>query len=65
MTQTQKRDYITVQSAVRILSATCAGSEEKIIDMLTGYLWGEEEAGILKNGVFDLCDISDVDWSKE
>jgi hypothetical protein len=42
-------DKIIVGVAVKLLAGVCAGSEDEIINTLTGYLWDEEEAGELKS----------------
>jgi len=47
MTQ-EEMEYTIIRNSVSTLAALCAGSEEKIIDLLTGYLWDEEEAGGIK-----------------
>jgi len=44
----QEREYRTVSYLVSTLANMCAGSPNKIIDLLTGYLWDEEEAGKIK-----------------
>ena len=41
-------EYAVIKNAVRTLSIVCAGNEAKVIDLLTGYLWDEEEAGEIK-----------------
>lgn len=43
-----KRDYKTVYLVIATLANLCAATEERIIDLLTGYLWDEEEAGHIK-----------------
>ena len=43
--------YKTVARAIEILANECAGKESMIIDILTGYLWDDEEANILKGEV--------------
>ncbi len=48
-TPAEQRSYEAVAHTVAALSFQCAAAPEKIIDILTGYLWDEEEAGILKN----------------
>ena len=45
----QQREYRTVSYLVSALSNMCAGSPNKVIDLLTGYLWDEEEAGKIKD----------------
>ena len=44
----QQRDDRTVSYLVSTLANICAGSPNQIIDLLTGYLSDEEEAGIIK-----------------
>jgi hypothetical protein len=44
----QQREYRTVSYLVSTLANVCAGSPNKVIDLLTGYLWDEEEAGRIK-----------------
>jgi hypothetical protein len=43
-----KRQMQTTYLIVQSLASMCAGSPHKIIDLLTGYLWNEEESGGLK-----------------
>ena len=43
-----ERDYAVLINCINTISVTCAGSPEKIVDLLTGYLWDEEEAGEIK-----------------
>lgn len=43
-----RRDYLTTVMIVAALASHSAGGREEIIDTLTGYLWDEEEASILK-----------------
>lgn len=52
----KKTEYAIISNAVDILSVQCAGNRKKIIDLLTGYLWDEEEAeGIKKStGKFEI-----------
>lgn len=45
----QERSYETAAHLVAALAGHCAGAPEKVIDLLTGYLWDEEEAARLKN----------------
>ena len=44
----QEMEYTIIRGSVSILATLCAASETKIIDLLTGYLWDEEEAGGIK-----------------
>ncbi len=44
----EDRQDAICKNAVDVLATMCAGSSEKIIDELTGYLWNEEEAGQIK-----------------
>jgi hypothetical protein len=55
MTQ-QETEYAICKSAVAILAVQCTGLEDKIIDLLTGYLWDEEEAKGIKasSGKFEI-----------
>lgn len=46
---TEKREYKTCYLLIATLANMCAGNEDKIIDLLTGYLWDKEEARILKS----------------
>lgn len=41
-------EYAVVKNAIQILSLMCAGNVDKITDLLTGYLWDEEEAWQIK-----------------
>ena len=45
----EQRSYETTAHLVAALAGQCAGAPEKVIDLLTGYLWDEEEAVRLKN----------------
>ncbi len=49
MASAQERSYETAAHLVAALAGHCAGAPEKVIDLLTGYLWDEEEAVRLKN----------------
>jgi hypothetical protein len=44
----QEREYRTVSYLVSTLANICVASPNKVIDLLTGYLWDEEEAGKIK-----------------
>lgn len=44
----EERDYKIIKNAVNILSITCCANPDKIIELLTGYLWDEEEVGEIK-----------------
>jgi hypothetical protein len=44
----QEREYRTVSYLVSTLANICAGSPNKVIDLLTGYLWDKEEAEKIK-----------------
>jgi hypothetical protein len=52
----QEIEHAVISNAVDTLSVLCAGSRDKIIDLLTGYLWDEEEAGDIKasSGKFEI-----------
>lgn len=43
-----KREYRTVWLLVSALSEFCTAEPNKTVDLLTGYLWDEEEAGRIK-----------------
>ncbi len=45
---TKDRELKTAYLLIETLGSMCAGDASKIIDMLTGYLWDEEEAGDIK-----------------
>ena len=49
----EKREMAAVKSTVKTLAALCAADDEKIIDLLTGYLWDKEEAEKLKRASVD------------
>jgi hypothetical protein len=40
----KKYEYILICNVISTLAIICAASPEKIIRILTGYLWDEEEA---------------------
>lgn len=42
-------EYAVISNAVDTLSVMCAGNRDKIIELLTGYLWDEEEAGDIRS----------------
>ena len=44
-------EYKTIAHLVSILGLMCAASPDKIIDLLTGYLFDEEEAGQIKQAL--------------
>ena len=44
----QQVEYAVIKNLVRTLSVMCASNEDKVIDLLTGYMWDEEEAGEIK-----------------
>jgi hypothetical protein len=52
----QEIEYAVISNAVDTLSVLCAGNRDKIIDLLIGYLWDEEEAGDIKasSGKFEI-----------
>ena len=49
-------EYAVIANTVDTLSVLCTADREKIIDILTGYLWDEEEAGLIKesSGKFEI-----------
>ena len=47
---TQKeKEYLICRNAVSTLAAICTADDGQIIDLLTGYLWDEEEASQIRN----------------
>jgi hypothetical protein len=56
MMDTKEIEHAVISNAVDTLSVLCAGNRDMIIDLLTGYLWDEEEAGGIKNstGKFEI-----------
>ena len=44
----QDIEYAVIKNIVKVLAVMCTANPEKIIDILTGYLWDEEEAGYIK-----------------
>jgi len=45
---TAEQEYKIIGNCIKILATMCAADENKIIDLLSGYLWDEEEAGGIK-----------------
>ena len=39
----EEKEYRVCRNAVAILAEMCAADEGQIIDLLTGYLWSEEQ----------------------
>lgn len=60
----EEGEYAICKNAVSILAVQCAGCEEKIIDLLTGYLWDEEEAGHIKRSDGRFKVLTDADMEK-
>jgi hypothetical protein len=52
-------EYSVIKNTLRILCVMCAANVDKVIDILTGYLWDEEEAGEIKSasGDYDILQI--------
>ncbi len=46
--EVEQRSYELTAHLVSALSYQCSGSPDKVIDLLTGYLWDAEEAVRLK-----------------
>ena len=46
--QKARREFRTAWLLVAALSEMCAADPMKTVDLLTGYLWDEEEAGRIK-----------------
>ena len=42
------QEHKIIMACLSILATMCAANENKIIDLLTRYLWDEEEAAALK-----------------
>ena len=42
------RECQSISKLIEVLALLCAGDTDKITDLLTGYLWDEEEAGMIK-----------------
>jgi len=49
-------EYAVIKNVINILCVLCASNKDKVIDSLTGVLWDEEEAGMIKtsSGQFEL-----------
>lgn len=47
-TAAEQRSYDLAAHLVAALACHCAGAPDKVIDLLTGYLWDEQEAVRLK-----------------
>ena len=45
----RKRKFIAIKSAINTLAALTAMEPEKVIDLMTGWAWDEEEASELKD----------------
>ena len=45
----RKRKFIAIKSTINILATLVALESEKIIDLMTGWAWDEEEASELKD----------------
>ena len=41
-------EYAVIKNVLNVLAVMCAANVNKIVDLLTGYLWDEEEAGEIK-----------------
>jgi len=50
-TSQQQREYDTIKHLLCALSLMCEGSPNRIIDLLTGYLWDIAEARELKESL--------------
>lgn len=48
MKRKAKREFRTAWLLVAALSEMCAAEPNQTVDLLTGYLWDEEEAGRIK-----------------
>ena len=45
------REYDIIKHLICSLSLMCAGSPNKITDLLTGYLWDKDESEIIKKAL--------------
>ena len=43
-----KRECLVCSNAITILATMCAAHHDEIVDLLTGYLWDEQEGGMVK-----------------
>ncbi len=50
----KKFEFCIVKNAVNIISLMCAAESDMVIDLLTGHLWDEEEAGGIKESTGNL-----------
>ena len=41
-------EFAVIHNTVSILAVMCGASKDKVVDLLTGYLWDEEEASGIK-----------------
>lgn len=48
ITQQQQNEYQVIANAILTISTMCAANPAKTIDLLTGYLFDEEEASDIK-----------------
>jgi hypothetical protein len=49
----EQQECQVVGHLVSALSVMCASNPDKVIDLLTGYLWSEEEAGRIKKAIIE------------
>ena len=47
----QLREYDIIKHLICSLSLMCAGSPNKVTDLLTGYLWDKDEAEMIKKAL--------------
>ncbi|MCP5019645.1 MAG: hypothetical protein GY938_30830 [Ketobacter sp.] len=47
----ERKQYRIAGCSITTLAVLCAADEDKIVDLLTGYLWDEEEAGQIKEAI--------------
>lgn len=52
----KKTEIAIISNAIDILSVSCSGHRDKVIDLLTGYLWDKDEAGEIRasSGRFEI-----------
>ena len=44
-------EYKAIANAIEIITVMCAGNSEKVVDLLTNYLWDESEAAGIKKAI--------------
>ena len=44
----EETGYAVIKNAIRVLCVMCAVGEDRVVDLLTGHLWDQEEADGIK-----------------